>query len=383
MNDPAGMCGPVRLAPEVDLLSGPNKVPLLYIGARRSYVRLGETAAQIVRWLDGRALARDEISRRLAERYDVEESTSRRLLNDFLQQLDEAGALAQDDERDAPGRSESRFRSAMRRLARQPRIRLFGWNLDRALFQNPLSAIRSRAGNLTWIVVASVATLAAAAIAYTILTVDQLTCPATVPLSFVAIALVLHTIAHEVSHALVTFYHGVKIRGFGVELLYYVIPVAYIDRSDSYRLADFSSRASIALAGPVFDLCAAGATAVAAYLTASAFSNEVRLLSSQFHLLMVLQIMICFANLNPFLPSDGYHVLEAWFGQLNFRRRAFALLSRRLTSRALPAQLRGLSQRQQIGYLAFAVSSLVYLLVFATAFVYQIAHNAYPTRFWW
>jgi len=220
------------------------------------------------------------------------------------------------------------------------------------------------------------AALAAVAIAYTASAVDNRACPASIPFGFFAIALVLHMAAHEAAHALVTFYYGVKVRELGIELLYYFLPVGYTDRTDSYRLADFRSRAAIALAGPIFDLIAAGATAVAAALTAGAFSNEARLLSSQLQTLMVMQVMIAFADLNPLLPSDGYRALEAWFGHLNFQQRAFTLLFRRVTFRALPAHLRGLTARQQRRYLAFAVSSIAYVAILATTFAYQIAHNA-------
>ncbi len=377
MTDPAVARSPIRLADGVELVSGPNDLPLLYVAARRSYVRLGEAAADIARWLRGRTATSGEIAQHLADRYGAAAAVDQQQLTDFLQQLDAAGALEQDGAADVQASRWQRLRAALGRRASQPRLRVIAWRLDRSFFERPLAAVRRRAGALPLVVVASLSLAAAAMVAYTFFGVDNLACPATVPLGFFAGAIALHIAAHELSHTLTASWYGVKIREVGIELLYYFIPVVYTDRTDSYRLADFKSRAAIALAGPVFDLCAAGATAAVAYLTAGAFSNEARLLSSRLQLLMVLQLLIFAANLNPLMPTDGYHAAEAWFGHLNFQRRAFTLLFRRLTLRSLPPHLRDLSRRQQIGYLAFAVSSLAYVLTLAVTFVYQLAHRGY------
>ena len=45
------------------------------------------------------------------------------------------------------------------------------------------------------------------------------------------------------------------------------------------------------------------------------------------------------SNLNPLLPTDGYHALEAGLGALNFRRRAFDYTTHRLFGRPLPSAL--------------------------------------------
>ena len=43
------------------------------------------------------------------------------------------------------------------------------------------------------------------------------------------------------------------------------------------------------------------------------------------HLVLAVQVVLVLSNLNPLLPTDGYHAFEAGVGSLNFRRRAFAL----------------------------------------------------------
>jgi putative peptide zinc metalloprotease protein len=159
----------------------------------------------------------------------------------------------------------------------------------------------------------------------------------------------------------------VKIREFGIALLYYFLPVAYTDRTDAYRLRDFNSRAAIAMAGPMFDLYGAGISAAASCLTSGTAAVN-------FRLLMWMQVITFISNLNPLMPGDGYHVLEAWFGALNFRRRAFSLLFRRLSFRELPPNLQGLDAGQQFGHLAYAVAALAYTLLLATLFIYNIGH---------
>jgi putative peptide zinc metalloprotease protein len=377
MNDRALTSAPIRLAPGVELVTGPNELPLLYVSARRSYVRLGESAADLARWLVGRTATAGEISQHLAARYGLASAHGGVLVSDFLRQLDDAGALDRSDRAEIRPSRLQRVRRTLGRLASQPRLRVIAWRLDRSFFMRPLAAIRARAGSLPTVVVALLSSAAAAMTAYTYFAVDNRACPATVPLAFLATAIALHIAAHEATHALVASWHGVTIREVGIELLYYFIPVVYTDRTDSYRLADFRSRASIALAGPIFDLCAAGVTAAVACFTAGGFSNEARLLSSRLQLLMVVQILICLANINPLMPTDGYHVVEAWFGHLTFQRRAFALLFRRLTFRTPPPHLRDVSRRQELAYLAFAIASLAYVLVLAGTLVYQITHRGY------
>ncbi len=58
----------------------------------------------------------------------------------------------------------------------------------------------------------------------------------TVQWGWVAIIMILHLALHEIAHAIVTKAYGITIREAGIALLYYFIPVAYVDRTDTYRL---------------------------------------------------------------------------------------------------------------------------------------------------
>ena len=81
MNDPAVTCDPIRLSPGVELISGPNNVPLLYVAGRRSYVRLGGAAAEIAQWLRDAPATRDELADRLSARHGIDLSIGRQLLS--------------------------------------------------------------------------------------------------------------------------------------------------------------------------------------------------------------------------------------------------------------------------------------------------------------
>jgi putative peptide zinc metalloprotease protein len=284
MNAHSTPAGGIRLNPGLEILSGPNGVPLLYVGERRTYVRLSETAANVVRWLEGRAVTADAMSDYLAQEHRATDGEIDASVARFLTELDRVGALARDDRPDAP--RASWYRTAARYLAKSPRLRLLAWRIDRPIAPRAMATVRRLAGSRApaAIVVATVSALAC--VAGAAMSANKPICPATVPMWLFASALAAHTVAHELAHALTASYFGVKVREFGVGLLYYMIPVAYTDRTDSYRLTSVHSRAAIALAGPAFDLCAAGLSALATTLTAEAWSPDVQVLSAHLRLLM-------------------------------------------------------------------------------------------------
>jgi putative peptide zinc metalloprotease protein len=165
--------------------------------------------------------------------------------------------------------------------------------------------------------------------------------------------LTLHMVIHEISHVLASSYYGVRIRELGIGLLYLFVPVAYTDLTDGYRLQSSLQRACIALAGPAFDIAAAGLSALAGFSATGATSATL-------NTLFYSQIFLFLANINPLLPSDGYHVVEVLTGHLNFRRRAFTLLLRRVMFRPLPLHLRNLTVKQEIFYCLYASVSVLF-----------------------
>lgn len=160
--------------------------------------------------------------------------------------------------------------------------------------------------------------------------------------------LALHLWGHELAHVASAVRHGVRIREIGAGLLFGVIPVMYSDRTDGYRLKEIAGHVRIALAGPAFDLTAAGVTAIVASVTDGTWrATALTLLASQ--------VLLFTANLNPLLPTDGYHAIEAALGWCNVRRRAFTTLLCAVTRRPLPSALARQSRTTSAGYLAYAV----------------------------
>jgi putative peptide zinc metalloprotease protein len=83
------------------------------------------------------------------------------------------------------------------------------------------------------------------------------------------------------------------------------------------------------------------------------------------HLLLAIQVILVVGNLNPLLPTDGYHALEAGLGGLNYRRRAFAYAGHRLFGRPLPAALGTMRRSRRAAYLTYSILAAAYVAVIA------------------
>jgi putative peptide zinc metalloprotease protein len=166
--------------------------------------------------------------------------------------------------------------------------------------------------------------------------------------------LLAQLVFHETSHALVSRFHGVAAREAGIGLLFYFWPIAYVDRTDTYRLRERSKRASIVLAGPASDLMFAGFYSFVALAGTGSLAQTARTV-------VVFECFAIFAMFNPLLPSDGYHALEALSGQLNLRSRAFGYLGHRLTRVPMPSALAAISPQRGRFYLLFALGCVGYV----------------------
>ncbi len=183
---------------------------------------------------------------------------------------------------------------------------------------------------------------------------------------FVPIVVVVEVTLHELGHATVCEALGTPVREAGVALWCSVIPIAYVDCTDAYRLPQRSRRVAIALAGPAVDVVAAGVTALIALMAGGAVAATA-------HLVLAVQVVLVLSNLNPLLPTDGYHAFEAGVGSLNFRRRAFAYTGHRLFRRPLPAALTSVRPSRRAGYLAYSVVAVLYV-----SFIVAVVVTALP-----
>lgn len=348
----------LRLASGVELLQGPSDLPLLHVSSHRRYVRLSFLGAEIIGLLTARPdVTRDDISQALSTRYPGNQTEIQNHVDQFLRQLDDAGVLETDKEEPQTG-----FRQLLRKVLELPRLQIALWRPDRPLASGLITAVRAKASRLIGVLVGLSVLFAIIAVGFSInqqgISIDY----GSVSWPVVLALLIVHTSSHEMSHALVSSYYNVRVREFGIGLLYYFIPTAYTDRTDAYRLRRFTERAWIALAGPIFDLSAAGLSAVIAYSS----GGPTR---ATFHLLMLIQLGVCVSNLNPLLPTDGYHVLEAKFGGLNFRGRAFTLLVRMITGKDVPPHLRSLTVGKKVFHLGYAVVASIYIGLLAMMFI--------------
>lgn len=345
----------IRLAADSELTSWSHDEVLLYVHHRRAYLRLSPLAAEMVRTLaDSGEMTTEELIALLRDKHPQLRADQDDRILAFLDRLIEAEAIQVSE---AGGKEPvASCRIVFQPKSRLPlRVRLFSPNQLVA----PAIATRLYRNRLAFLF-ASIAFLVAALarfIASPQIRWNQVSWPLLVA------AILLHGCLHEMSHTLASSGAGIKIRDAGFAILYWFVPVLYVDRTDAYRLRAPRQRAWIAIAGPLWDAAGAGSSALAAW---SASSNVAATLQA----LSLCQLLFLLSNLNPFLPSDGYHATEALAGGLNFRGRAFSILLHRLRIRSLPSYLLSLSRNQQWFCCAYSLASAAYLaLLFAAALV--------------
>jgi putative peptide zinc metalloprotease protein len=320
---PAWLDEPVGLRPDATLLSGANGQPMLYLPATRGYVRLSRSGAAITALLDGSATGTDVVASIAARRPATATAPVDHLVTGFLEELRAAHALTVPSD-PPPGR-----------------------------FPRVVIAILAALG-------------AAAAVASFMALTERATNSSFVAWWFVPMAVVVEVTLHELGHATVCEAFGTPVREAGVALWCSVIPIAYVDCTDAYRLPQRSRRVAIALAGPVVDVLAAGVTAVLALAAGGAVAATA-------HLVLAVQVVLVVSNLNPLMPTDGYHAFEAGLGTLNFRRRAFTYTGHRLLRRPLPTTIGPLRRSRRIAYLAYSAVAVLYL-----SFIVAVVVTALP-----
>ncbi len=155
--------------------------------------------------------------------------------------------------------------------------------------------------------------------------------PASVFLIAIAIQLV-SIVGHESWHAIVAGYLGTPVRGLGVAFMFWVMPIAYVDRTDSYRVRSRLGRAMLAFAG----ICSDGVVCGVEAAVAAAFTGTVRQVALT---LCAFQLTMLVTNLNPLTQSDGVATIEALTGSVNLRGRSMLILRSVVRRAPLPPAL--------------------------------------------
>jgi putative peptide zinc metalloprotease protein len=327
---------PLELRPDVESIRGANYETLLFVPERGAYLRLSRSGAAVVGLLDG-TLTGAELIEMVAAGGGRDPEAAAATTVRFLEELRTAGALTQ-----TPARVAGRRRLLPTGRWRSPRLALVH-RVERVVRLPAVVLQRIPPGALTaGALLAAVSSIVAVVVALA----NQP--PTTTPVCWIAIPLVLgaEVIVHELAHATMCHALDVRVREAGVRLWCFVMPIAYVDRTDAYRVRSRTCRAAIALAGPVVDVTAAGVAASTSLLLGG------RAGATAFLILAILVVLLV-GNLNPLLPTDGYHTIEAASGELNFRARAFTYVGHRLLRLPLPTAVAASSRARRAVYAVY------------------------------
>ncbi|MCX5588618.1 PqqD family peptide modification chaperone [Streptomyces erythrochromogenes] len=327
----------------IELTDGLDGRPLLFDSDTGKYVAVSKAGTVILTLLDGETTARGVVRRVASPSADPVRAETAVIR--FLTELRQAGVLTLEPQEEK--RRERVLKYSLRqRMPRKPLTRSVHILLEpvaKVLQKLPVPVVVGM-----WILLTG-AGLATAGYALATRSLPDYT----VWSGIAALLLILQIAVHELAHALVCQSLRVPVREAGITLMLYVMPVAYVDRTDAYRVRGRAPRALIALAGPMSDAIWAGATALV-LLHTSGTVHEVA------GALLQLQVLLMIVNLNPLLPSDGYHALESAMGSVNLRGRSFAFLVHLATRAPLPSHLLVSSKLKRVGYCAFGVLCALY-----------------------
>ena len=367
-----------RLRRGVSLIVGMDNQPMLFDSDSGKYHRLGAAAAFIVNQFDGvRPLP--TIIEELPQ--DIDEAGAQRITS-LVDNLRDKGLLAGSEPAPAVPEVPVRTRRTRGRHTAQPRQarhlkverprRSGGWWLPRIIIARKYHRIvapvvtllqRLPAPALSWVFLALAACgYAAGAMALSSLAGG----PRPGVLVFVTAVVIqlVSILLHESWHAIVAGYLGTPIRGLGVALMFWVIPIAYVDRTDSYRVRSRRGLTMLALAGIFSDGVVCGLEAAVAWAS-TGMMRQVALTLCAFQLTMLI------TNLNPLTQSDGVAAVEAATGSVNLRGRSMFVLRCTLTRQPLPPALAGMRPAVRWGYFIYGLlCSLLGLLAFTMSVVW-------------
>ena len=367
-----------RLRRGVSLIVGMDNQPMLFDSDSGKYHRLGAAAAFIVNQFDGvRPLPTiiDELPQ------DIDEADATRITG-LVDNLRDKGLLAGGEPIPAVPEAPVRTRRTRGRHTAQPRRarhlkverprRSGGWWLPRIIIARkyhrivaPIVTLLQRlpAPALSWVFLALAACgYAAGAVALSSLAGGPR--PGVLVLvTAVAIQLV-SILLHESWHAIVAGYLGTPIRGLGVALMFWAIPIAYVDRTDSYRVRSRRGLTMLALAGIFSDGVVCGLEAAIAWASTGTV-RQVALTLCAFQLTMLI------TNLNPLTQSDGVAAVEAATGSVNLRGRSMFVLRCVLRRQPLPPALAVMRPAVRWGYFIYGLAcSLIGVLAFVMSIVW-------------
>ena len=369
-----------RLRRGVSLIVGMDNQPMLFDSDSGKYHRLGAAAAFIVNQFDGvRSLP--TIIEELPQ--DIDEAGAKRITS-LVDNLRDKSLLVGSEPAPAAavpaapartrrtrGRHTAQPRQARHLKVERPR-RSGGWWLPRIIIARkyhrivaPIVTLLQRLPTraLSWVFLAlAVCGYAAGAMALSSLAGGPR--PGVLVVITAVVIQLVSILLHESWHAIVAGYLGTPIRGLGVALMFWAIPIAYVDRTDSYRVRSRRGLTMLALAGIFSDGVVCGLEAAIAWASTGTMRQVVLTLCA-------FQLTMLVTNLNPFTQSDGVAAVEAATGSVNLRGRSMFVLRRVLTRQPLPPALAVMRPAVRWGYFIYGLlCSLLGLLVFGMSVVW-------------
>ena len=369
-----------RLRRGVSLIVGMDNQPMLFDSDSGKYHRLGAAAAFIVNQFDGvRSLP--TIIEELPQ--DIDEAGAKRITS-LVDNLRDKSLLVGSEPAPAAavpaapartrrtrGRDTAQPRQARHLKVERPR-RSGGWWLPRIIIARkyhrivaPIVTLLQRlpARALSWVFLAlAVCGYAAGAMVLSSLAGGPR--PGVLVVITAVVIQLVSILLHESWHAIVAGYLGTPIRGLGVALMFWAIPIAYVDRTDSYRVRSRRGLTMLALAGIFSDGVVCGLEAAIAWASTGTVRQVVLTLCA-------FQLTMLVTNLNPFTQSDGVAAVEAATGSVNLRGRSMFVLRRVLTRQPLPPALAATRPAVRWGYFIYGLlCSLLGLLVFGMSVVW-------------
>ncbi|NUW41507.1 PqqD family peptide modification chaperone [Nonomuraea rhodomycinica] len=332
---------PVSLASGIEVCAEDENGVLLFDSDSGKYFQLGRSSRLLIPRLR-ESVSPHELSQDISDRFQVPLTRAEETVSRFLSELRGLGVLNVE-----PVRAERRGRLA-RALADIPMPRLVllrDTSAPRA--PRPRAPLRPLTRNALLTVLALVVTLSITMAALAV-THRTGTAPLGLAAALLPLILVAHLAIHELGHYLACRHYGVVVREVGVAFFFGILPRPYVDRSHAYRLPGRASLLAITMAGPVVDVVNSG---IAGAIALTADDPGVRALAAAVANALLLALL---HNLNPFMPSDGLHALEAATGHHAFRRRAITYLLTRDRRNVAGPWLRRL-------YVCYGVLALGYL----------------------
>ncbi|WP_329314140.1 hypothetical protein OG723_20820 [Streptomyces sp. NBC_01278] len=348
---------PLRMREGVEITTGAGGRTMLITPAGR-YLNISPSGLAILRHL-GDGMTGGELMTLLAERYPKQNEQIRAILPDFLADLRRASVLNLEP-LPATGTEKAVKYGRLDLVKRFPLVR------DPNRYAGPVADLLRRLP--AWLPATLLLAVPLLAVPLAVLALGSSagTGEPAAWMVIAAVAVMLAEIAvHESCHAVAMAYNRVTPKDAGVGLMLYLFPMAYVDRTDSYRHQGRFGRVLISLVGPLCDLAFAGAWAAVALNT----SGDAALF---FRILLGFQLLSVIANINPLFPSDGYHALEAALGSINMRGRALTYVLHRVTRKPLPLYLRSVPGRVRAGYVCYFALSLLYTLLAAGLIVFNL-----------